>query len=59
MATPSVEIKYRKSVTKGKIKIQSEITNQKRSIVKLRSQTFDKEENLVAELFSTWVIKLT
>ncbi|EMN00984.1 thioesterase family protein [Leptospira noguchii str. 2007001578] len=59
MATASAEIKYRKSVTKGKIKIQSEITNQKRSIVKLRSQVFDKEENLVAELFSTWVIKLT
>ncbi|EMO89675.1 PaaI family thioesterase [Leptospira noguchii] len=57
MATASAEIKYRKSVTKGKIKIQSEITDQKRSIVKLRSQAFDEEENLVAELFSTWVIK--
>ncbi len=58
MATASAEIKYRKSVTKGKIRIQSEITDQKRSIVKLRSQAFDEEENLVAELFSTWVVKL-
>ncbi|EKR17130.1 conserved hypothetical protein [Leptospira interrogans serovar Manilae] len=58
MATASAEIKYRKSVTKGKIRIQSKITDQKRSIVKLHSQAFDEEENLVAELFSTWVVKL-
>ncbi|MBE8362942.1 PaaI family thioesterase [Leptospira borgpetersenii] len=58
MATATAEIKYRKSVTKGKVRIKSEITEQKRSIVKLTSQAFDEEESLVAELFSTWVVKL-
>ncbi|AMX58478.1 PaaI family thioesterase [Leptospira borgpetersenii] len=58
MATATAEIKYRKSVPKGKVRIKSEITEQKRSIVKLTSQAFDEEESLVAELFSTWVVKL-
>ncbi|EMJ93227.1 PaaI family thioesterase [Leptospira alstonii] len=57
-ATATAEIKYRKSVTKGKLRIKTEITEQKRSIVKVSSQAFDEEENLVAELFSTWVVKL-
>lgn len=58
MATATAEIKYRKSVTEGKVRIKSEITEQKRSIVKLISKAFDEKGDLVAELFSTWVVKL-
>ncbi|EMY76047.1 thioesterase family protein [Leptospira weilii serovar Ranarum str. ICFT] len=57
-ATATAEIKYRKSLTKGKIRIRTEITEQKRSIVKLTSQAFDEDGDLVVELFSTWIVKL-
>ncbi|MBM9499416.1 PaaI family thioesterase [Leptospira sp. 201903071] len=57
MATGTAEIKYRKSVTFGKIKIFSEIIEQKRSTVRLISKSIDPEGDLVAELLSIWVVK--
>lgn len=57
MATGTAEIKYRKSVTSGKIRIYSEITEQKRATVRLISRSIDQEGDLVAELLSIWVVK--
>ncbi|PJZ56630.1 thioesterase [Leptospira barantonii] len=58
MATAAAEIKYLKKVLGGSLKVTSEITDQKRSVVKLVSKAYDEEGDLVAELYSTWVVKL-
>ncbi|MDV6235334.1 PaaI family thioesterase [Leptospira ellisii] len=57
MATASAEIKYRKSLTRGKIRVYTEIQEQKRSVVRLISKSLDENGELIAELLSVWVVK--
>ncbi|RHX80057.1 PaaI family thioesterase [Leptospira yasudae] len=57
MATASAEIKYLKGVKSEKIKIVTEITEHKGSVVKLLSKSLNEQDETVAELHSVWVVK--
>ncbi|TGM04626.1 PaaI family thioesterase [Leptospira barantonii] len=57
MATASAEIKYLKGVQSEKIKVVTEITEQIRSVVKLVSKSINEQNEIVAELYSVWVVK--
>lgn len=59
MATATAEIRYKRAVTGGTLRVRTAITEQKRSVVRLTSQAFDASANPepVAELVSTWFVR--
>lgn len=56
-ATATIEMRYRKPILNGRMKVTAEVTEHKRSLVRLMSKAFDAQGELVAELKSTWIIK--
>lgn len=58
MATASIEkMRFKKPIVEGLLRVYTEILERKKSIFRIRSEAFDEQNDLIAEMNTIWIVK--